>query len=292
VTVHWNRDEPQFFNAYALPWRTIDDIEVARGVPGRLISADEASDSSTTMVQLPPSWRAVDSADTATLEMFVLEGDVTVGDQTVGAGGFIALPRGRGGATLSTSRGAHLFVFRNPDLPVDAYYPDKAIHATHVWQESWIATVMPGMLHGVMHKSLRYPDPTGGLFHGGPGGMIRFIIMTPGFAEPRQEVHHDCWEEIIFLSGDFFMPHRGLHARGTVLNNPAELRHGGLTTQKGTAMLLHCAAPMGAEYFPVSDGPAMAEQYLENASWLADDIHRDWHDCVEYHIDSRSPVGA
>ncbi len=282
---HWDRDEPQFFDIFELPWREVAEIEIARGVEGRLISKDQRTGAATAMLQLPAGWAATDSGRDATLELFVLDGDLTIDGTTVGAGGVVAVPRGRGGARLSSHGGANVYAFSEPGLPADYYYPDKAVHVTRVWQEPWLMTEMPELRHGIMHKSLRYPDPASGLCHGGPGGMLRFILMTPGFGETRQEVHHDCWEEIIWLSGDFLMPGRGLHKAGSLLNNPAELPHGGLTTQKGTVMLLHCNAPMGADFVPVPHGQAMVDKYLDNASWLAEPEHRDWEHCHEFHVD-------
>lgn len=285
----WNRDEPQFFNIFDLPWREVADVDIARGVDGRLISKDAKTNAATAMLRLPGSWQATASGSDTTLELFVLEGDLTVNGTTVGAGGYAAIPRGRGGAQLSSQGGASLYLWSEPNLPADYYYPDQQVQVTRVWQEPWITTEMPQLRHGIMHKSLRYPDPAGGLLHGGPGGMLRFILMTPGFGETRQEIHHDCWEEIIWLAGDFLMPGRGLHKAGSLLNNPAELPHGGLTTQKGTVMILHCNAPMGADFVPVPHGEAMVQKYLDNASWIAEDEHREWSLCQEFHVQEPAP---
>ena len=285
---HWDREEPQFFDIFDLPWREVPEIEIARGVEGRLISKNQKTRAATAMLQLPGSWQATDSGRDTTLEIFVLDGDLTVNGTTVGAGGYAAIPRGRGGAKLSSHGGANVYVFSDPNLPNDYYYPGQEVHVTRVWQEPWVSTDMPEVRHGIMHKSLRSPDPASGLFHGGPGGMLRFILMTPGFGEPRQEIHHDCWEGIIWLSGDFLMPGRGLHRAGSVLNNPSGLAHGGLTTQKGTIMILQCDAPMGAEFVPRPHGQEMVENYLDTASWLAPDEHRDWAHCTEFHAGASS----
>ncbi len=100
-------------------------------------------------------------------------------------------------------------------LSADDYY-DGEPYVTSVWRGELDSNRDAELTHGIMHKSLRWPDPTGGDRHGGPAGMIRFIVMTPGFGEARQEAHHECWEECIFLSGDLLIPQRGGTLAGTV----------------------------------------------------------------------------
>ena len=282
---HWRRTEPQFFDIFALDWKRGIGPALTHGVDARLVTRDEGTEASTLMVSIPPGWRHVEQGTDGTLEIFVLEGDLSADGKSVGCTGFVVIPLGCGPVELSSVTGCQAYVWLEPTLPVDYYYDGGQLQVRKIWQEPWTPSVMPGLQHGIMHKSLRLPDPAGGLVHGGPGGMLRLVLMAPGFGETRQEVHHDCWEEIIWLSGDFLMPGRGLHKAGSLLNNPAELPHGGLTTQKGTVMLLHCNAPMGADFVPVPHGQAMVDKYLDNASWLAEPEHRDWEHCHEFHVD-------
>ena len=280
---HWRRDKAQFFNIFDLGWQKADGPSAFYGLETRLISKDENNGQCTYMVNLPSGWKHVESGDDGSLEIFVLEGDMTGNGKRVGAGGFLAVPRQCGPLELSTEGGAYVYAFWDPQLQLDYYY-DNQPFVTKVWQEDWVLTDMPELRHGIMHKSLRWPDPCEGLSHGGPGGMLRFILLTPGFGEARQETHHDCWEEVIFLSGDFSMPERGSHAGGSLLGNPAELKHGGLMTQKGTVMLLHCDAPMGADFTDIPNGQEIVERYHDNTSWLEDPKHVPWKECSDYDL--------
>lgn len=274
---YWNRSEAQFFNMYELPWRTENDLPMFHGLESRLVSRDAHSESRTYMVRIPAGWSHVEKADEAGLEMFVFDGDMTGNGKRVGAGGYLAIPRGGGTLELSSGNGAHVLVFWNPAVTAEDYY-DAQPYVASVWREDWIASKMPELEHGIMHKSLRWPDPTGGDRHGGPAGMIRFILMTPGFGEARQEVHHECWEECIFLSGDLLIPQRGVHGAGTVLNNPADLKHGGLITQKGAILLLHCNHPLDVEFTCLTHGQQIADDYRDTASWLPGKEHVEWKD--------------
>ncbi|MEZ5098612.1 MAG: hypothetical protein R3C15_02135 [Thermoleophilia bacterium] len=278
---HWRRDQPQFFNAYELPWGKVDDVKAAHGVDARLVTRDKDTGQSTLMLKLPAGWKHVEDGADACLELFVLEGDVTGNGKRVRAGGYLAVPPQGGQLELSSEGGAQVLAFWDPLMPRGYYYDDQPFVAK-VREMEWTMTEMPELRHGIMHKSLRWPDPAEGLMHGGPGGMLRFILMTPGFGESRQETHHDCWEEVIWLAGDFLMPERGLHSAGSVLNNPAELKHGGLMTQKGTVMLLHCNSPMGAEFNEIENGKEIVEHYHDCTSWLVEPKHTPWSETPQF----------
>ena len=279
----WRRDLPQFFNVWDMAWDSLDGPEAVHGLDGRVMSADPDKGQITLMVRIPAGWKFTESAEDGALEVFVLEGDVTGNGKRVGAGGFLAVPLGCGPLALSSEGGAYAYVWYDPQS-VTGYYYDSQPFITKVWQEDWILTEMPEVRHGIMHKSLRWPDPCEGLLHGGPGGMLRFIMLTPGFPEARQETHHDCWEGIIFLSGDFMMPERGIHGPGSYLGNPAELKHGGLMTQAGTLMILHCDAPMGAEFTEIPNGRQIVESYLDTTSWLNPPGHTPWEDAPQFDL--------
>ena len=286
---HWRRDEPQFFNAYSLDWERGLGPELTHGIDARLCTKDDQTEASTLMVRIPPGWRHTESTAGGTLEIFVLEGDLSAEGQAVGCTGFIAAPEGSGPVEFSSERGCQAHVFWNPNLPALEYYDGGQLQVRKIWQEPWIASVMPGLEPGIMHKSLRVPDPHGGLIHGGPGGMLRLIVMAPGFGETRQEVHHDCWEEIIWVDGDFLMPQRGLHCAGSVLANPPELKHGPLLTMRGNVQILHCNAPMGADFHFFDGGAEIQERFQDEASWLTQPEHADWADLRDLHIGQAVP---
>lgn len=280
----WRRDQPQFFNAFALPWEHGVGPALTHGVEARLVTRDDANGSGTYMLRIPPGWRQVERTDEGSAELLVLEGDLAAEGRSVGCTGFLAVPQGCGPVELSSERGCQALLWWNTALPVQHYYDGGQLQVRKIWQEPWTASVMPGLQPGIMHKSLRTPDPHGGLRHGGPGGMLRLILMAPGFGETRQEVHHDCWEEMIWLAGDFLMPQRGLHAAGSVLSNPPELKHGPLLTVKGNIQILHCNAPMGADFHFVDGGPQIQEAFQDGGSWLAETHHTDWARLEHLHI--------
>ena len=276
-----NRDNPQLFNAYELPWKLVDGPPIVHGLEARLLTVDTAGGATTLMARIPPGWRYTESADEATVELFVAEGDVSVNGDRAGAGGFIAIPKDCGPGELFSAAGAQIFVWWTPGWPADYYYNSK-VYVTNVVNEPWIVSEMPGVSHGIMHKALRVPDPCEGVFHGGPAGSLRLILLTPGFGEPRQERHHNTYEEMVFLSGDFFMPERGYMGPGTLFTNPPDLKHGGLITQRGSLMLGHWVTPISAVFEDFPAGPEIKDHYLETRSFIEPPWTEQWLEMAEY----------
>ena len=215
-----NRDNPQLFNAYELPWKLVDGPPIVHGLEARLLTVDTTGGATTLMARIPPGWRYTESADEATVELFVAEGDVSVNGDRAGAGGFIAIPKDCGPGELFSAAGAQIFVWWTPDWPADYYYNSK-VYVTNVVNEPWIVSEMPGVSHGIMHKALRVPDPCEGVFHGGPAGSLRLILLTPGFGEPRQERHHNTYEEMGLSQRRLLHARAWLHGARHALHEPA-----------------------------------------------------------------------
>ena len=141
-----------------------------------------------------------------------------------GPGGFIAISPGCGTVELSSEGGAEMLLFYNPELTAEHCYGGE-LHTMETWSTDWTPFVQASdQRHGLMYKSLRVPDVTEGHTHGGPGGMLRLVLILPGYTSPEHEFHEDSWEEILFVSGDIVMPNRGVgHCRHVSLQ-PCEPR--------------------------------------------------------------------
>ncbi|MGI9658390.1 MAG: hypothetical protein ACR2OD_05735, partial [Gaiellaceae bacterium] len=201
---HWRRDEPQFFNFLALGREPMSDApDVVGGLPGTLLSKDIRTEDSTLLVELPAGWSHEFDGKGASLELFVLQGRVSYEGRWIGPGGYIHLPQGGGGGELSSENGALTFVFwelNRPSFP-PPYTENRAVRFREVPYE-----LMPRDTesHGLLHKSMRLPDPTGGAEgsgEGGPGGFVRVMYLPPGGVSPFEHGHPECWEEVYVLQG-------------------------------------------------------------------------------------------
>jgi hypothetical protein len=286
---YWRRDEPQFHSFVALAADTRSEIPLITGVEGSLVSRDERSDATTFFVEFPSGWRHTEKADEATIDAFVLEGEMTVNGQRVATGSYFFVPQRAESVELRSESGSKALIFWNPSMPI--FPPPYTDVRVATWHETpWDTT--PGRLgvHGGFHKSFRKPDFSGGEFEGGPGGYLRWLMMMPGYSDGRQHVHHQCWEEVFLLRGDLFMPGRGTLGFGGYLANPQELWHAPIASQSGALTIVQTDAPMGTwEYREYPNGTDVVHDYLDTSSWLALPEHRDWESMPERRGNEASP---
>ena len=231
------------------------------------------------MLRLPAGWSLSQPSEEATIEMFVIEGDVSVEGQRHGAGGFIAISPGCGTVELSSEGGAQLVVFYNPELTPEHCYGGE-LYTMETWSTDWTPFVQAAdQRHGLMYKSLRVPDVTAGTVHGGPGGMLRLVLIVPGYTSPEHEYHEESWEEIIFVSGDIVMPNQGVGHAGTVLCNPASLEHGPYASQRSSVMICHGLNPQPTTYTSLPGSQEAMAHYLNTESLFDDRLETElWKD--------------
>jgi hypothetical protein len=301
---HWRRDEPTFYNFLQLPRTPIDAPDCLRGLRGALMSHDPNSGSVTWVVELPAPWRSFTDSKFASLELFVLRGDVALNGDRVGSSGYLHLPQLCGGGELRSEAGAVVLVFWNPHIP--SYpYPVTRNRTCLTYRREWTSSI-PGS-HGVMHKSLRLPDPIPHPqdegFDGGPGGYLRLQYIPPQMISHQEHVHHECWEEIILLQGDVMLLNEGQMGIGSVVGHPQEWYHAPFVSRSGAVILVHTDGPMGFPWPPRAypNARELCECYLANASWDVPTPHLDWsehslsvaQECNEgYRRWRNSPEGA
>ena len=275
---HWRREKPQFYNVHELGWARAGDIAVMTGADCRVLNRNHENGSATVMVRVPPGWRGRHGALDGTLEVFVLEGQLALNGDSVGTSGFMFVPEGSGDSERSSEHGATALFYWTVAMPLQ---PDAAIKVVRVWQEPREVQTMTNMTHGAIAKSLRLPDVGTGPRHGGPGGMLRLILLPPGYADVVEHMHN-CWEGLFFLAGDLFMPPRGIIAPGTYLGNPAEFWHAPMATQRGSLVLVQTDEPVTQPPRPYEHGQAMCDGYRDWASWLEQPEHTGWGELPDF----------
>lgn len=287
---HWRRDVPQCLNIWDLELGEPAEPELLHGARAAVLSHDPQTDSTTYLARLPAGWQRREPADEATIELFLLDGDLTAAGRRVGSGGYACLPQGLGEAVeLSSQGGCTALVYWNPNLPTFPP-PYAGLRVTRAWDEPLLQRT-PGSTDQV-YRSLRLPDFSDQGFNGGPGGMLRLTTLSPGMKSPQQHVHRECWEEGVILAGDVFLGNGGLLGPGSYLSFPQALWHGILATQGGVTLIVHSNAPMG---FPwtLRDHPLahrMVDDYLDtmplarpagHVPW-AESRYADWQSSPDY----------
>lgn len=290
TTDHFRRDEPAFYNALTLGRTKLDAPEMLGGLTGALMSRDFKTDARTYIVEIPAGWKVQTDAKFASLEFFVLSGDLALNGKRVGGCGYIHVPQACGGGELTSETGAVAYAFWNPDMP--AYnYPVTRNRAISVLETEWLTSI-PGAecTCAVRHKTLRLPEPVphpvDGGFDGGPGGYMRFQYIAPNTIAEMEHVHHECWEEIILLQGDCFLANEGQMAMGSVVCHPQEWYHAPFASRGGALILVHTDGPMGYPW-PTRDypnGKDLCTKYVDTLPLDEPVRHINWPDhplCAE-----------
>jgi hypothetical protein len=271
---HWRRDKPAFYNFLALQRGPVEGAPPVEGLTGALMSKDLHTGAHTFVLELPAGWKQQTDARDAALEFLTLKGDLALEGDRVGGGAYVHLPQGGGGGELRSENGGLALCWWNPNAP--QYPPPYTQNRVLRLRDIPYVVSLPDA-HGVMHKSLRLPDPAntpygdpdGKLCDGPPGGYLRYTYLESGIKAPFEHVHHECFEEIIMLQGDTLLCDEGVMGIGSVVCHPQEWWHGPFASRSGAIVLVHTDAPMGYPW-PPRDYPFQEEvvnAYLDEQAW-------------------------
>jgi hypothetical protein len=172
----------------------LDDIFLASmpGVRAKPLAGDPQTRRSGNRIDLPPAWRGTSGgAPGRSMEIFVLEGRLSLADIDLGPGGYAFLPAGSLGFNMITEDGARILYFVND---VD---PESVIRAPILIDSvllDWQATDTPG----VLIKELRY-DPGNGaktwLMRIESGAVLRWessSVVREGYLVEGDYRHSEC----------------------------------------------------------------------------------------------------
>lgn len=227
------------------------------GAHGRAVQRnlcyDEEDGSVSAVVEFQENWSRPAGYHHAETEWFVLEGEVTIGSETLGKGGYWMAPTGRWTPPVTAREGTRVLFFREygdwgfdeSDTDRIDVREDKPLIVANSAQQEWvpveIGSPMRFDLGGTPVKGLYikmlYRDPKTGFY-------TRLIHAEPGWRE-HPLAHHPCFEEAYTLSGGFEY-NFGSMWEGTYFFRPPLIRHGDFTAAEdtGCTWLLRCDADL------------------------------------------------
>lgn len=188
----------------------------------RRLSVDEEDGSSSLRIDFHTDWGRPAGVHHANTEYHVLEGEMTIGNQTIGKGGYIHAPKGVPMDSLKFKEGTKILNFREyGDAGFDAgasrwadAREDIIIIDTEKMQ--WDAVANAGPMPGLMIKYLHI-DPVTGFY-------TRLVWAKEGWTDHRL-AHHPCFEEAYTISGNMTYNFGDLDP-GTYFFRPARVKHG------------------------------------------------------------------
>ena len=204
----------------------------------RRLSVDEEDGSSSLRVHFHTDWGRGPGIHHANTEWYVLDGQVTYGDQVIGKGGYLYLPQGVPADSVRFAEGSTVLHYREYG---DAGFDPVDSLAAPRWQQAredvividteamqFDAVPNAGPMPGLYIKYL-HVDPATGFY-------TRLVFAQEGWADHRL-AHHPCYEEAYTVQGHMEY-NFGTLDLGTYFFRPARVKHGHFTTMEGGATWL------------------------------------------------------
>ena len=126
------------YPAYVVPWTDLPDMFIA-GLPGvrakPLVGATSDATGGSFRIDLPTSWQGTSgAAPDKSLEIFVIEGELSVADVRLKRGGYAYLPPGTLGFNLKSATGARSSLLPGRRRAIGGYpdAPDTGEHGTRL----------------------------------------------------------------------------------------------------------------------------------------------------------------
>ncbi|MEM7612443.1 MAG: DUF4437 domain-containing protein [Pseudomonadota bacterium] len=168
------------------------------------------------------------------MEMFVLGGEMQVGDDIIGEGHYMFVPAGVAIPAINVADGCEALVFYNdsePDYEESDHHHDLALRAGYISLNSYQDTpwsggsiVSPSVATGCMIKLLRFDPLT--------EAMTFLYCMTPEFMQDNIS-YHDCGEESYHIWGTSWMMQFGELPTGGYFWRPPYINHGSFRSKLG-----------------------------------------------------------
>jgi len=210
---------PAFTQADAIPDSFLAWLPETRS---KIFTSDARTRRTSMLLQLPSDWTfTTGGAPDKTLEIYVLEGDLKIGEFELEPGGYVYLPSGSMGINMSSVSGASLLYFLN-DVDASAVIQTPLITNSNLlaWE-----TASDGMEDfGIATKELR-SDP-------GSGARTWLLKIEPGAIQDWQQA--TAREEGFLISGHYQhaecvdgVPSPGEYTQGGYFLRPSGAINGG-----------------------------------------------------------------
>jgi hypothetical protein len=178
------------------------------GVRAKPLAGDPQTRRASNRIDLPAAWRGTSGGEPGrSMEIFVLEGGLSLADIELGPGGYAFLPAGSLGFNLYTDDGARILYFVN-DVDPDTIIRSPILIDANLLE--WEATGTPG----ITSKELRM-DPGSGartwLLRIAPGATQRWqstSVVREGYLVEGDYWHSECVGGEVstgqYLAGGYF----------------------------------------------------------------------------------------
>jgi len=244
------------------------------------------------VVEFPAGWSNPRGYSTAALDIYILEGELTAGNERMIAGCYSYIPAGVCFGPLSSENGCRALVFhgapfnfvRSSENAADAEV-DRLRLGEKTWEAPWVdpmaemverttyvdpETGKPARPTGVLVKVLRWDKD--------PEEQIALVSQAPGCTDPGTEVHphNEC---LYLISGDCYIGYTYdtknkndkkldiVLTKDHYISRPPGIYHGPVTTHGGVFWITYMSDGYHGIFNDVPEFKEMTEKYRESARY-------------------------
>lgn len=263
------------------------------GIRQRTISLNSDTGGGHMVVEIPPGWSNPRGYCSATQDIYILEGDLTHGDEKMISGCYAYIPDGVAYGPLSSDKGCKALVFygapydftRSEDhragADVDRHRPNEK-----TWDIPW-EDPMKQMVEKSTYMDEETGEPTrpAGCFvkilrwDKDPEEQIALVSQAPGFIDPGTEVHphNEC---LYLIAGDCYIGYTYdtknkddkkvgiVLTKDHYLSRPPGIYHGPVTTHSGVYWITYMSDGYHGIFNDVPEWRDMTESYFEDAAYI------------------------
>lgn len=228
------REHVEYIQSQQLPWQPCDWEYPGRDVRVKELSRDPLTGACSLLLDLPAGWNSDAGAISADEELFVLSGELAVGDRVLMKDCYIRTPAAAPRRPARADAGAVVLAFYGcrPERAPACGSAEPVIH--DAFEMAWSCDGMDplyaqaGMRWKILHEDPERKDAT-------------MLIMTPPHLRPPEwrgpQEQHDCVEEMFLISGDFLSP-IGTMTSGAYFWRPPGILHGPYGSRGGNLTLI------------------------------------------------------
>jgi hypothetical protein len=236
------RGHIEFIQEQDIPWKPlfargwhIESLATqGEGVQIKTLSIDNETKACSLLMKLPAGFRREEGHYTTAEEMYILEGDLTVGGAYYRRGFYSYLPAYETQGAWQSRDGCTILVFYNDGPPIftkgNAPTDQQTKHEERIVLDTehidWSPTTIPGPPPLIGHKILRFNKET--------KAMTFLCACVPMWDYPKIE-YHDCVEEVYCIVGDIWLGNSGTMTPGSYFWRPPYYAHGPFYSKEGIA---------------------------------------------------------
>ncbi|MDX2224158.1 MAG: DUF4437 domain-containing protein [Rhodospirillaceae bacterium] len=265
--------------------------EFAPGLMHRKISHNSDTGGGHMIMEIPAGWKSDKGYCTAAQDIYILDGDLSVGVERMIRGCYSYIPAGVAYGPLSSEKGCRAIVFygapydfKRANANAPGARADKLRLNERTWKQDWEdpmakmvekttwvnpVTGKPGRPAGCFVKVLRWDKD--------PEEQIALVSQSAGFIDPGTEVHphNEC---LYLIEGDCYVGYTYdtknkaekkvdiTLKKDHYLSRPPGIYHGPVTTRGGVFWITYMSDGYHGIFNDVPEWPQMIERYYSNAA--------------------------